>query len=76
MVRIGKSLQERQQIEQMKEAVAKYDGPIRRCPPGIARDHESLGALAMLSPNRANRQSAPQSAATERHEQTTSQLAR
>jgi hypothetical protein len=62
MLKIGKSPAERQQIEQMKEAVAKYDGPIRHCPPGVARDHESLATLA---PNRANRTPA------ERHEQTT-----
>jgi hypothetical protein len=76
MVRIGKSLQERQQIEQMAEAVRRYTGPVQHCEPGIARGHEKPAALTTLSPNRANRQSALQSAATERHEQTTSQLAR
>jgi hypothetical protein len=69
-MRIGKSARERAEAEQMAEAVAKYDGPITQCRPGIARGHEALGALAMLAPNRANRQRS-QSEANERHEQTT-----
>jgi hypothetical protein len=62
MVRIGKSVAERQQIEQMAAAIAAYRGPVTYCRPGIARGHE---AITELHPNRANR-TAPQSTATER----------
>ena len=66
MVRIGKSLQERQQIEQMREAVKRYAGPVTFCRPGIARGHQTLAALATLAPNHANR-AAKQSAEAHEH---------
>ena len=43
MLRIGKSAKERQQIEQMAAAVARYTGPVQYCRPGIARCHEKRG---------------------------------
>ena len=54
MLRIGKSAKERAEVEQMREAVARYDGPITRCPPGVARGHETV---TPQDPNRANRAS-------------------
>jgi hypothetical protein len=50
MRRIGKSAEERRQIAEMAEAVARYDGPIRHCPPGVARGHEYLALIHRHDP--------------------------
>jgi len=47
--RFGRIKSERnwRELEEMAAAVARYDGPITRCPTGVARGHQSRPPVAV-----------------------------